>query len=67
MVIFRKIRGNNEPNKICDAANITFAPIMWIKKKHWGTCIVGCITNFVRLMITRQSPCKIIKRTGTFF
>jgi hypothetical protein len=38
-----------------------------LKKKQWGTCIVGCITNFVRLMITRESPCKIIKRTGTFF
>jgi hypothetical protein len=25
-------------------------------KKIWGTCIVGCITNIVRLIITRESP-----------
>jgi hypothetical protein len=23
----------------------------------WRTCIVGCITNFVRLIIIRESPC----------
>jgi hypothetical protein len=30
-------------------------------KKTWGTCIVGCITNFVRLIITRESPCMYFK------
>jgi hypothetical protein len=66
------------PNEICDAANITFAPIMCANmtekcqikskslceiinenknKKLQGTCIVGCITNFVRFIITRESPC----------
>jgi hypothetical protein len=26
------LTSNNEPNEICDAANITFAPIKWILK-----------------------------------
>jgi hypothetical protein len=31
------IRDNNEPNKICDAANITFAPLyVRFKKKTMG-------------------------------
>jgi hypothetical protein len=25
-------------------------------KKLWGTCIVGCITNFIRLISTCESP-----------
>ncbi|CAH1383024.1 unnamed protein product [Tenebrio molitor] len=25
--------------------------------KLWGTCIVGCITNFLRLIITGGSLC----------
>jgi hypothetical protein len=28
----------------------------------WGTCIVGCITNCVRLIITRESPCIFIPK-----
>jgi hypothetical protein len=27
---------NNEPNEICDAANNTFATIMWIKKVYFS-------------------------------
>jgi hypothetical protein len=30
MYVYRVIHEYNEPNEICDAANITFEPILWI-------------------------------------
>jgi hypothetical protein len=56
----------NEPNEICDAANITFAPITCVfililslikiqTTKLWGTCIVGCVATFVTLIITCET------------
>jgi hypothetical protein len=31
-----------------------------LKNYILGICIVGCVTNFVRLIITRESPCILI-------
>jgi hypothetical protein len=37
---------NNQPNKICNAANITFTPIRYVDVKHTRLFTKGVLLNF---------------------
>jgi hypothetical protein len=48
LLVLCGFKKNNNLNNIVNMPDITL---------QWGTCIVGCITNFVRVIITHYYFC----------